>query len=89
MTPNICHRQRESQISPHGNPESEWPQPALGPANRIAAVDDLLDEGSDTLVHHVIAAFSHCIQVRILGVAQDAEDFFLWQQIGVIYRQHQ
>jgi len=29
MTPNICHRQRESQISPHGNPESEWPQPAL------------------------------------------------------------
>ena len=29
MTPNICHRPRESQIRPHGNPESEWPKLAL------------------------------------------------------------
>ena len=29
MTPNICHMQRESQIRPHGNPESEWPKHAL------------------------------------------------------------
>lgn len=29
MTPNICHRQKESQINSHGNPESEYPQRAL------------------------------------------------------------
>jgi len=29
MTPNICYGQRESQVSPDGNPESEWPQRAL------------------------------------------------------------
>jgi hypothetical protein len=29
MTPKICHGQRESQIEPHGIPESEWPQHAL------------------------------------------------------------
>jgi hypothetical protein len=28
MTPNICRRQRESQIKRHGNPESEWLQHA-------------------------------------------------------------
>jgi len=36
MSPNICHRQRESQSSPHGNPESEWLQPAL-----VAIVGDV------------------------------------------------
>ena len=28
--PHICPTDRESQIKPHGNPESEWAQPALG-----------------------------------------------------------
>ena len=40
MTPKICHRQRESQIRPHGNPESKWPQHALEGTSIFACFGD-------------------------------------------------
>ena len=39
MTPNICHGQRESQIRPDGNPESEWPQRALKAVGDAGSTD--------------------------------------------------
>jgi len=36
----------ESQISPHGNPESGWPQPALAaqtPLGRVTTPSDMAD----------------------------------------------
>ena len=52
MTPNICHRQRESQIKPHGNPESEWRQHALALGyHEEARVRDYYAPGDDKVIY--------------------------------------
>jgi hypothetical protein len=48
MTPNICYRQRESQIKRHGNPESEWLQHALA---EDADFEYTMIDGSIVKVH--------------------------------------
>ena len=64
-------------------------QRLLGPSHRIAAREDAIDQRRDGGMMIAVAIVAGIIAVGRGGVAQDAKDFMLGQNIAVIEGQQQ